>query len=372
MNKIRFDVQNVEKAKEFLFEEEYSNALEEKTNVKLEAFPTHQKTLVPIYIKEFNGFVATLWFAFKDHRPVIITPDIIWLLICQGFANHVSLYHDKLRNVFINHEGKQKIKIREDSFIKGKNNNWETVFCKFSEEINRIVNGNILSLLVPEFSTTGSKEKATFELTLMDAMSNYFEYETVTICGIPEITLIGEVEDWEKIMSNFIKFRKYGLDWWVDSLLPVLEKLLDTSKGNIDKEFWQSIYNYHGGSGGPTISGWVLNFFPYTKHQLFEEEIVDNELGYEIVHKELLEIDEDGERFYEISIKNQALKHPFGNSQIAPYRLPNGVTMTDFKWSVFDKTYDMVFVSGFLGINQDKETFALSPEISWGVGEKGR
>ena len=371
MNQVTFDVQNVEKAKDLLPDSKYANALMEKIRGDFEAYPLHQKRLVSVFESELHSFVATLWIAFKDHRPVIITPDMIWLLISQGFAEHVLLHDEQLRNVFVNHSDKKKIVIREDSFKKGENNNWERIFTRFSEQINMIVKDDILSLLVPTFSTTGTKEKAAFELTLMNAMSNYFEYETFTICGIPQITLLGEVHDWKKIIDNFLKFKKFGLDWWIDSLLPILEKFADTSEGKIDREFWQSIYSYHGGSGGPTISGWILNFFPYLNWQLYETEITDwTEEGREFVKKRLLEVDEDGEKFYETVMKNYVLKQELGQCPIKPDKLPNGVTTTNFKWSILGCVYDMEFLSGFLGISQDDETLALKSEISWIVREK--
>ena len=34
--------------------------------------------------------VAAIHLAFSDHRPLVLSPDILWLLIAQGFANHVN------------------------------------------------------------------------------------------------------------------------------------------------------------------------------------------------------------------------------------------------------------------------------------------
>src|SRR6478672_945071 len=37
-----------------------------------------------------HPFLTGILTAYKEHRPFVISPDIIWLLISQGFARHVS------------------------------------------------------------------------------------------------------------------------------------------------------------------------------------------------------------------------------------------------------------------------------------------
>jgi hypothetical protein len=35
--------------------------------------------------------------AFADHRPLVLTPDAVWLTIAQGVAQHVRLHAEQLR-----------------------------------------------------------------------------------------------------------------------------------------------------------------------------------------------------------------------------------------------------------------------------------
>jgi hypothetical protein len=51
----------------------------------------------------FHPFVAAVHHAFMDHRPLRLSPDAIWLLICQGVANHISASAEELRNRFVRH-----------------------------------------------------------------------------------------------------------------------------------------------------------------------------------------------------------------------------------------------------------------------------
>ena len=42
----------------------------------------------------FKGMID----AFADHRPVVLTPDVIWFLICQGFAHYVNQTDVRTKN----------------------------------------------------------------------------------------------------------------------------------------------------------------------------------------------------------------------------------------------------------------------------------
>lgn len=43
--------------------------------------------------------------AYADHRPFTVSPDIVWLLICQGFAEHCSNSSETLRRMIVSHTG---------------------------------------------------------------------------------------------------------------------------------------------------------------------------------------------------------------------------------------------------------------------------
>ena len=47
----------------------------------------------------FKGMID----AFADHRPVVLSPDVIWFLICQGFAHYVNDNPEEVRNLFVDH-----------------------------------------------------------------------------------------------------------------------------------------------------------------------------------------------------------------------------------------------------------------------------
>jgi len=194
---------------------------------------------------------------------------MIWLLIVQGFANHVNVHSEAMRSHFVDFQGKKKLEIRRDKFIKGNpNNDWQGVFESFSEKIAENTGEELVELVSGNFSTTGMVEKAAFQITLMESMKSYFIYVVSTACGIPAITLEGTTADWEAIEAKAATLAQYDLQWWTSKLLPILKEFTKASKGEYNQEFWQSIYKWNGGggSGNPYITGWILNFFPHERH----------------------------------------------------------------------------------------------------------
>ena len=45
-----------------------------------------------------NSFFNGMYQAYADHRPFVLSPDMIWLLISQGFARHINANQESMRN----------------------------------------------------------------------------------------------------------------------------------------------------------------------------------------------------------------------------------------------------------------------------------
>lgn len=295
----------------------------------------------------FHPFVNTLHLAYAHHYPMTISPDMIWLLIAQGFANHVNQNGEELRDYFVDFQGKKLININAPTFSKGnENNDWPGIFYRFSEKIEENTGAELLDLITGDFSTTGPIEKAAFQITLMDAMKSYFLYSVTTMCGIPEITLEGTVEDWKLIEEKTKELAQYDLEWWTDELLPVLQKMTDTAAGNPDFDFWNSIYKWNSvGSGSPYITGWILKFFPYTETKGVLSQFVG-----------LNKKDEKSGISYSLTARTD--------------NFTSGISEVDFIWNYYSTFFQMELLAGFVGFQQDPKTLSLRPEISWAVIDK--
>ena len=60
----------------------------------------------PVHQRHGGGTNALLWAintAYDQHYPLVLSPDIVWLVIAQGFARHVNENHKKkkLRKLFV-------------------------------------------------------------------------------------------------------------------------------------------------------------------------------------------------------------------------------------------------------------------------------
>ena len=176
-----------------------------------------------------NMFISTCSASFEQHYPLVLSPDDVWLAIAQGFAQHVNNNAEALRSRFVKHEGKEKICLSRDGFVKGSpDNDWPGCFAEFSAKIREHV-GKPVDMVVSNFSTTGPVERAASEVVLMDAMQAYFEYSVMTMCGIPEVTLLGTPADWKSIFARAQAMGEYDLQWWMGSLLPALDELVAAS-----------------------------------------------------------------------------------------------------------------------------------------------
>ena len=54
--------------------------------------------------------LTSYYYAYLDHYPIVLSPDILWMLILEGFSYHVRLNHMRLREKFVkNNQNKNKI-----------------------------------------------------------------------------------------------------------------------------------------------------------------------------------------------------------------------------------------------------------------------
>jgi hypothetical protein len=292
-----------------------------------------------------------------DHRPLCLTPDTIWLMICQGVAHHINANSEELRAGIVSHQGKLTIAVQRDDFVKGSPENpWSNVFHEFSAQIKDYV-GPKIELFLPAFSTTGPVERAAAEVVLLDGMQSYFEYRDYTRCGIPTITLEGTHEDWKVLARRAQGFQEFGLGSWLDVLAPILDQFVLASQGDVDRTFWRSLYKFNSMSGGAVINGWITAFFPFRK---------DRQTGRASVPtQELLGNDQE---------ELKRMLYPSGRSSwdtpgFSADSFPSGLSNAPFRWDYLDRSFDMEFLGGFVGVSQDKDTLALKPEIGWAVRE---
>ncbi|MBR2064492.1 MAG: DUF4419 domain-containing protein [Bacteroidales bacterium] len=289
-----------------------------------------------------DTFYQTLLTAYAEHRPVVISPDMIWCLICQGFSRHINLDPEKYRDRLVFHQGKNTLEVKRGESKEFTPEQWEDIIREFAQMVDEKTKGSVASAIVTDFSTTTPVEAISSRITLLDTVKSYFEFVVIQmICGIPHITLKGTPQDWQKIADNVQEFRQFDLDWWVDSLSPILEEFVKTANGQPDPTFWKSIVMtwrtdlIRGGGCIPSdeeptkVDGWFLKFFPYCK---------------------------DGRTPDKVSIEESML----GERVSVPFILRKCDTLGN----VVEET-KMKMTAGMIGVSEDRDTYALTPKFGW-------
>ena len=288
---------------------------------------------------EFHPLLAAAHLAFNQHRPLVLSPDMIWVAIVQGVAQHVRNHGERLRHLFVGHAGKLEIRIDRSDFHKGSPENaWEGVIGDLSIAIRGHL-GATYDRLVADFGTTGPVERTACEVALLDMFQPYFEYRMVGICGIPEVTLEGTTDDWRRLGEKVEHLAPYDLGWWLPAVRSACGQFVRASAGDIDLAHWRDIYKREEAYGWDVINGWLVTLVPYLKNR----------------------------RTGNFSVRNPLLDDP--GARVTTDDLPSGVSLVPFRcrWSGRDEDDAMEFLGGFLGVMQDPSTLALRPKLGWAV-----
>jgi energy-converting hydrogenase Eha subunit A len=217
-------------------------------------------------IPHVHGLILAVHTAYADHLPLTLAPDDIWLPIAQGFALHSKLHPETTRGHFASGPAQEVLSV-EFPFTKGDPNApWPQAIAELTSKIGEKIGPNKLRALGGDFSTTGVVERVCQRAALMDALSSFYQYRGYTLCGIPEITLLGTPEDWEALHQRAAGLEALGAPkGWMRALLPVTAAFMRAAQGEADLDFFRSFYKLDNESGGPNVSGSINGLFPYVR-----------------------------------------------------------------------------------------------------------
>ncbi|GAQ86296.1 hypothetical protein KFL_002810040 [Klebsormidium nitens] len=261
-----------------------TGASSKKRYAEKEVFDCSEGMVLPTGSGKFeSGLLGAITAAYAGRYCLHLRPDDIWLAVSQGVSAHLQADKnaEKYRKTFVDHEGKKDILVDVTDFLTGKKTllEWPKCVQLIVDELDDLVKGETTKVSVNDFSTTDFVAKTSSQIVLMDSMKHYFVYKmgiagcarrkSVPECGIPSVTLHGMLADWEALTEKTRALRalNIGLDWWLDTLETVLERLVGTYRGNVDQDWWSRVLSAESGhQSGPSpqhISGWLCAFFPY-------------------------------------------------------------------------------------------------------------
>lgn len=283
-----------------------------------------------------DNFYQCVVYAYACHKSLALSPDMIWLLISQGFARYVNAHAEELRPKLVDHTGKMDLVVQ----FKTKKDDWPKLIEGFASQIDQHTKGEIAKTITANFTTTGPVERVASQITLMESAKKYFNYIAMRLsCGIPSITIQGTPNDWEAVLSKTKKLEEYGLGEWTKSLEPILQEFIRASEGRPNQQFWKCMVKQQpteklkGGGCSmdkPTeLDGWFLKLFP----------------------------DENGEIL---------------SSTPHTKNMASEMVVVGFKYRIVDHLTNAVLGekpmelrAGFIGAEEDSKTNTLTPKIGW-------
>jgi hypothetical protein len=325
-----------------------------------------------VEVGDTHALALAVHHAFFEHYPLVLTPDALWLTLAQGFALHVTRNHEELRSRLVRHEGKKTLVVEAASI--SSREDWERTLAGFSASLQDEVGKGLVNLLTCSFSTTTPASRTASQIVLMDTFQRYFDYEVVCICGIPEITLEGTPEDFRDIRRRVEVMAEYGLDWWAEKLLPVVDQWIATAEGRPDVDFWQCIYKPKEIYGGHVVSGWLVRLFPY----LGEGENLRRNAFAPAPESEEDEVAEaTGDLMQRLGLRKKTpppsapprARSEWFHEGIVPSSFPPGLSRVPIRMRGVGGEQARVAIAGLLGVGQDEKTLALFPRIGWAVRE---
>lgn len=287
-----------------------------------------------------DAFYRSIVEAYANHQSITLSPDMVWLVISQGFARYVNAHAETMRPKIVNHNGKMDLAIQTSKDLLKEDVDWPSLIGDFASQINKYTKGGIAKTITADFSTTGTVERVASQITLMESVKSYFEYIVYRIaCGIPSVKLQGTAADWRRVLEKTKQLEQYGLGEWVGELRPILMEFIKAAEGTPNQSFWKNIVkrqNTERLKGGgcipdkPTeLDGWLLKLFP----------------------------DENGKTLDKVShtkdMPAEYVRVGFKYRVINPL---NGKLMSETPMELW---------AGFIGAKVDKEKNMVTPNVGW-------
>lgn len=285
-----------------------------------------------------------LWQSFlicyATHRPLVLSPDVIALVINQKITSIIRDNPEIYRGKFVDFEGIKELIVESETDLFDNRTDWKRLFDDIYSQIKKNTTLTDVSTWVNDYSTTEDNERIASIATLMGTVESYYQY-TIRhyICGIPEITLLGTSDDWEKLLNNLEHLKTFGLKTWYSWLRPVIKEFVRTAQGFPNIKFWgKTVMDYSdefniGKSCSPyreetKITGWCRVLFPRFHNGRIDFNCSTNFTSH----------------------SSEVLRVGFNYERISSYAT---------------STFPMELWAGIFGVVENESTNALIPKIGW-------
>lgn len=268
--------------------------------------------------------------AFDEHRRLRVTPDAVWLTIAMGFAQHVDLRPETLRSRLVRHEGRRTLPVAWKE-------SWPDAVDAFAAQIVEDMGPGLRNLLSCDFTTSTELDRQVADVVLLSALERYYDFVLCGVCGIPEVELLGTVDDWRRIRERLDVLAEFDLEFWIAPLRPLADEWVRGASGEPDVAFWRAIYKPARAYGESEFTGWLGQLFPYLR---------------------------SGERNPALGAGGPETGFAYPGLRLS--QLPNGRVSGTVRT---DAGFTCDLLAGLAGVEVDREGF-LTPVSGWAVAER--
>ncbi|KPM41850.1 hypothetical protein AK830_g4747 [Neonectria ditissima] len=209
-----------------------------------------------------NGFVWAAYHAYSNSHHLTIRPDDIWLSIITQISSYVNAYAETPSAYFVEHE-EQK---REVVIAKSLDNVDSGTLAERMKHMiaEKVKDAELRTWVMPEFSTTSDTDRVVASVLFMGTSHEFSSPSMGLTCGIPSVTLLGEVADYKNIQARLDKLDEMGEEpgLFADMLRPILRYMIMSFEDPTNPKvvsFWNKIVTRH------ELSGWGKSFHTQNK-----------------------------------------------------------------------------------------------------------
>ena len=196
-------------------------------------------------------------------------------MIIFYFSSYINKNSEKLRKSFVLHKNVKELVVTDVGIAE---TNWNPFFINIKNEIIKNTHPGVVELFECNFTTSTPVHKIISTAVIMDSFKKYFSYTRVmTKCGIKKVKFMGTEDDWILLITKTLDLYTYVVDKsnnndelkiYLDNIIIILNKLLQTYKEDVDLDFWEKIINSEeeirrvsGESDILYVDGWLLHFY---------------------------------------------------------------------------------------------------------------
>ncbi|KAM9959710.1 hypothetical protein ACTFIR_000801 [Dictyostelium discoideum] len=296
-----------------------------------------------------NSFVLSSFIAYSNHHSLVIRPDDIWMAILVQFSSYLNANAEQLRSKIVDFQGKKQLIVSGGGTLMTAN--YESLTIRMTHEIEKnIKDPSIREWANKPFSTTTSNDTMAASIALMATVKSYFDFKMCLMCGLPEVTLEGTLDDWVDIKNRIEKLKEFDfkdnkdgsvMKDWSEMLSPIIDKIIISVNGKPDIEWWNRIASQEGAGSGPRyISGWITAFC-----------VFDNDGKWMGKNKE---------------------RHEFGGGKfntdwifVNTNDVPRGFLFVPVKIDDNGTEYNTEFFAGHMAVSTLNNSKTIKPNIDW-------